>query len=76
MRLKANGCSKFPARDLEFIVAKHPARRGKGNPASVKIKNRSYSQLIGRDELFEKRYEENGAREIGWEVCARAAAAL
>lgn len=29
----------------------------------------------GRDELFERRYEEKGAPEIGWDVCTRAASA-
>jgi hypothetical protein len=43
-----------------------------GNPGWIKIKNRRYSQVIGRDELFEKRYEEKGAPEIGWDVCDRA----
>jgi hypothetical protein len=41
----------------------------------VKIRNRRYSQMIGRDELFERRYEEKGAPEIGWDVCDRACAA-
>ena len=64
-------------RDLEGIVAKHRVSKylvENGNPGWVKIKNRNYSQLIGRDELFERRYEEKGAPEIGWGVCARAAA--
>lgn len=65
-------------RDLEGIVAKHRLSRyvvENGNPGWMKIRNRSYSQMIGRDELFEKRYEEKGAPEIGWwDVCARAAA--
>jgi hypothetical protein len=30
---------------------------------------------IGRDELFERKYEAEGAPEIGWDVCAKAAAA-
>jgi hypothetical protein len=41
----------------------------------VKIRNGRYSQMIGRDELFERRYEEKGAPEIGWDVCDRAGAA-
>ena len=45
------------------------------NPTWVKIRNRKYSQLIGRDELFERRYEQKGSPEIGWDVCDRAAAA-
>jgi hypothetical protein len=58
-------------------VAKHRLSRyavDEGNPGWVKIKNRRYSQVIGRDELFERRYEAAGAPEIGWDVCARASA--
>ena len=63
---------------MEGIVAKH--RQGRyavedGNPEWVKIRNRNYSQLIGRDELFERRCEDKGAPEIGWDVCDRAGAA-
>jgi bifunctional non-homologous end joining protein LigD len=64
-------------RDLEGIVAKHRLSRytvEDGNPGWVKIRNRRYSQMIGRDEFFEKRYEAAGAPEIGWDVCAKAAA--
>ena len=64
--------------DLEGIVAKHRHSRytaESSNPAWIKIKNRNYSQTIGRDELFERRYEENGAPAIGWIVCDRACAA-
>ena len=65
-------------RDLEGIVAKHRLSRyvvEDGNPGWAKIKNRRYSQIIGRDKLFEKRYEQAGAPEIGWDVCDHAAAA-
>ena len=44
-------------RDLEGIVAKHRDSRYSiedGNPAWVKIKNPRYSQIVGRDELFER----------------------
>ena len=64
-------------RDLEGIVAKHRQSHYSTedhNPAWVKIRNHKYSQLIGRDELFERRYEAQGAPEIGWDVCDRAAA--
>jgi hypothetical protein len=44
----------------------------KPNPVWIKIRNRRYSQMVGRDELFERRYEEKGAPEIGWDVCDRA----
>ena len=63
-------------RDLEGIVAKHRLSRytvETGNAAWIKIRNRSYSQMIGRDELFERRYEAQGAPEIGWNACAKAA---
>ena len=65
-------------RELEGIVAKHRLSRyvvEDGNPNWVKIKNRGYSQVIGRDELFERRHEAAGAPEIGWGVCDRASAA-
>lgn len=64
-------------RDLEGIVAKHRQSRYSTQdhiPAWVKIGNRKYSQLIGRDELFERRYEASGAPEIGWGVCDRVCA--
>ena len=65
-------------RDLEGIVAKHRLSRyttENRNPAWVKIRNRRYSQMVGRDDLFERRYEAKGAPEIGWCVCDRACAA-
>jgi bifunctional non-homologous end joining protein LigD len=65
-------------RDLEGIVAKQRHSRyiiEHGNPAWLKIRNRNYSQLLGRDDLFERRYEAAGAPEIGWEACARACVA-
>jgi bifunctional non-homologous end joining protein LigD len=63
-------------RDLEGIVAKHRESRysiAEENPPWIKIRNRGYSQMVGRDELFERRYEAKGAPEIGWNVCATAA---
>jgi len=63
-------------RDLEGIVAKHRQSRylvAEGNPPWIKIRNRNYSQMIGRDDLFERRYEAKGAPEIGWNACAKAA---
>jgi hypothetical protein len=62
----------------EGLVAKHKLSRyvvEDGNPAWIKIKNRNYSQVVGRDKLFERRYEEKGAPEIGWDVCDRACSA-
>jgi ATP-dependent DNA ligase len=63
-------------RDLEGIVAKHGRSHytiAEGNPYWIKIRNRNYSQMAGRDELFERKYEAEGAPEIGWDVCAKAA---
>jgi len=62
-------------RDLEGIVAKHRYSRymEADNPAWIKIRNRNYTQMIGRDELFERSHEPNGAPEIGWDVCAKVA---
>jgi len=65
-------------RDLEGIVAKHRRSRytvEEGNPAWTKIRNRRHSQMVGRDELFERRYEAQGAPEIGWDTCDQACAA-
>ena len=65
-------------RDLEGIVAKHRHSRyivEDGNPTWMKIRNPRYSQMVGRDELFERRYEAEGAPEIGWDVCNQACAA-
>ncbi|HEV2118175.1 MAG TPA: hypothetical protein VGR48_19210 [Terriglobales bacterium] len=61
------------SKDLRGMLSRYTVADGKRG--WVKIKNRQYSQLIGRDEFFEKRYEAAGAPEIGWDVCARAAAA-
>jgi len=66
----------FCERDLEGIVAKHRQSRysvAEGNPPWIKICNRNYSQTVGRDDLFERRYEAKGAPEIGWNACAKAA---
>ncbi len=65
-------------RDLEGIVAKHRHSRytvEDGNPAWMKIRNPRYSQMVGRDDLFERRYEADGAPEIGWDTCDQACAA-
>lgn len=65
-------------RDLEGIVAKHRYSRytvGGGNPAWMKIRNPRYSQMVSRDELFERRYEADGAPAFGWDVCDKACAA-
>lgn len=46
-----------------------------GNPTEMKIRNPRSSQVVGRDELFGRSYEANGAPEIGWHACDRAYAA-
>jgi ATP dependent DNA ligase domain len=60
--LDSKGHSRFNARYTEQ----------NGNPAWIKIKNRNYSQIIGRNELFDR--EERV--EIGWASCAKAYAAV
>ena len=59
--------------DLEGVVAKHKYSSYAPNaePTWFKIRNRSYSQLAGRHELFEReRYQEPVA---GWHACTLAA---
>ena len=54
-------------RDLEGIVAKHRYSRyciEDSNPPWVKIRNRHYSQIIRRDELFERKYEEKAHQRL------------
>lgn len=53
-------------RDLEGIVAKNRQSRyavEDGNPAWVKIRNPRYTQMAGKDEMFERRYEAQGANQ-------------
>jgi bifunctional non-homologous end joining protein LigD len=60
--------------DLEGIVAKHKLGKymsGRDQSTWFKIRNRSYSQWDGREELFESRDER---QRPGWDVCSRAAA--
>jgi bifunctional non-homologous end joining protein LigD len=60
--------------DLEGIVAKHKhAPYDPDRPTWFKVRNRDYSQWVGREELFERdRHREPVA---GWHSCARASAA-
>ena len=65
-------------RDLEGIVAKR--RDGAYLPDSVpdwlKIRNRSYSQWIGREKLFERERKSNPDAHFGsWDQCVLACAA-
>ena len=60
--------------DLEGIVAKDG--RAPYDPQQTtwfKIRNRKYSQLVGREELFER--ERRAEPAPGWHLCALAAAA-
>lgn len=60
--------------DLEGIVAKHKhSPYGQEQKTTwFKIRNRDYSQWVGREELFEReRHQE--AVVAGWESCGRAA---
>jgi bifunctional non-homologous end joining protein LigD len=66
--------------DLEGIVAKHrlsPYVSGEGETNWIKIRNASYSQIAGRDELFNrdnKRRQEQASN--GWSGCVLACLAL
>lgn len=62
--------------DLEGIVAKHKYSPYliDGETTWFKIRNRSYSQWVGREELFER--EREVSRDLrGWDMCAIACAA-
>ena len=60
--------------DLEGIVAKHSLAPYTTDTTWFKIKNRSYSQMAGREELFEReRHKEPVA---GWHSCDLACAEL
>jgi bifunctional non-homologous end joining protein LigD len=61
--------------DLEGIVAKH--RRGVyvtdlEETTWAKIRNRSYSQIIGRSDLMDREHEPREVFGIGWSECSRA----
>ena len=63
--------------DLEGIVAKHksaPYVTEREQSTWFKILNRKYSQMQGREELFER--ERHGEPVAGWHVCALACAEL
>ncbi|MBV8475494.1 MAG: hypothetical protein JOZ36_02420 [Acidobacteria bacterium] len=61
--------------DLEGVVAKHKyAPYDPEHPSWFKIRNRSYSQWIGREQLFDRdRHQEPVA---GWHNCTLAAAVV
>lgn len=66
-------------RDLEGIVAKY--RRGvyvgeRELSTWAKIRNRSYSQIIGRSDLMDREREPREVFGIGWQECVRAAASM
>jgi ATP-dependent DNA ligase len=64
-------------RDLEGVVAKHRHSRYSsedGNPAWVKIRNRNYSQVIGRHELFEREPDAAYHAAMCWDSCTQACA--
>ncbi len=59
--------------DLEGVVAKHKfaTYMPDGEKTWFKIRNRSYSQWAGREELFERERERNPDVQ-GWDACAMA----
>ena len=63
--------------DLEGIVAKHshgPYVTEQHNSTWVKLKNRNYSQSVGRQKLFDR--ERHGEPVPGWHACDLACAEL
>jgi len=63
--------------DLEGIVAKHSSgvyTSGRDETTWFKIRNRSYSQWDGREELFERERERNPDTML-WNSCVMACAA-
>jgi bifunctional non-homologous end joining protein LigD len=65
------------AMDLEGIVAKHsfgPYVEDRGHSTWLKIRNRSYSQMKGREERFERERHREPAP--GWHCCELACAEL
>jgi bifunctional non-homologous end joining protein LigD len=61
--------------DLEGIVAKNKyAPYDTERPSWVKIRNRNYSQMIGREELFER--DRHREPVPGWHSCALASASV
>jgi bifunctional non-homologous end joining protein LigD len=63
--------------DLEGIVAKHKSGLYVCNdsPSWFKIRNRKYSQIIGREERFERLERPHEPEQAGWASCVIAAAA-
>ncbi len=73
--IERNGISLFDLackHDLEGIVAKWkygPYLGGREETTWIKVRNRSYSQWEGRDEMFERPYEPIA---VGWDACVEA----
>jgi len=61
-------------RDLEGVVAKRKFDAYLPSASWLKIRNRKYSQWVGREELFER--ERHKEPVSGWHACAIACAGL
>ena len=61
-------------RDLEGVVAKRKFDPYLPSASGLKIRNRKYSQWVGREELFER--ERHQEPVPGWHSCALACAGL
>jgi hypothetical protein len=77
--LAANSCREFRLaceNDLEGVVAKHRFALYLPDQETTwfKIRNRNYSQWIGREELFERERQRDPEVD-GWEECVKACAA-
>ncbi|SRR6266849_759491 len=65
--------------DLEGVVAKHRQSKYRlDTDRWIKIKNRHYTQAIGRSEFFneDKRGNSKPPGRVGWAVCTRVSAEL
>lgn len=65
--------------DLEGVVAKHRQSQYRLDANRwIKVKNRHYTQAVGRNELFneDERGNSKPPGRVGWAVCTRASAAL
>jgi bifunctional non-homologous end joining protein LigD len=79
--IEERGCDLYSLackHDLEGIVAKHKSGLylcDESTTSWFKIRNRDYSQIIGRDEQFERLERPHEPEQAGWASCALACAA-
>jgi bifunctional non-homologous end joining protein LigD len=78
--VEQRGCDLYSLackHDLEGIVAKHKSGLylcDESNTTWVKIRNRTYTQIIGREERFERLERPHEPEQAGWASCEMACA--